>query len=87
MDEKTRPPFETLEWTGSPARRPAANDGVPAGVDTRTIRLFREAELRYWTDVLRATVYELRDAIQATGSRDPARVRAWLDARSRDAAA
>lgn len=76
MDEQTLRHLEHIEWTGRtlPRRDPEAETRI----DTTRISLLGERAMRYWTDELCLTVYQLRDAIKATDSRDPAVIREHL---------
>jgi hypothetical protein len=87
MDEQDHKPYAPLEWHGRTFARPTPYDAKPPSIDATRISLLTEREMRYWTDELRVTIYEVRDAIKATDSRDPSVVRAWLQARSRGAIA
>jgi len=77
MDEQTRDHFDPIEWTGRTFPRREA-EAATHRIDTTRISLLGEREMRYWTDALQVTVYQLRDAIKATESRDPAVIRDYL---------
>ncbi len=71
--------YDYVEWTGR-ARVVAPPVITPkVEIDTARISLATNRELRYWTDEFRATIYEIRDAIAAAGSRCPNAVRNYLD--------
>ena len=80
MSEQALRDYDYVAWNG---RTPyaAAPEGVPEPVviDTTQIRLATERELRYWTNELSVTIYALRDAIAATGTRCSVAVRAYLE--------
>lgn len=78
MDEQTPARLGHIEWTGRSLPRRALDQGAPPAIDTTRISLLSERETRYWTSELRATIYQLRDAIKATESRDPAVIREYL---------
>jgi hypothetical protein len=94
MDEQTLDHFDPIEWTGRtfPRREaaPHAGTGIDSTridrtrIDRTRVSLLGEREMRYWTGELHATIYQLRDAIQATGSRDPAVIRAHLRQMAQD---
>lgn len=46
--------------------------------DRSSIWLMREDEIRYWTSELGVTIYALRDAIAATGTRAASVIRSYL---------
>ncbi len=70
--------YDYVEWTGR-ARVVAPPVIMPRlEIDTTRISLATDRELRYWTDEFRVTIYEIRDAIAATGSRCPNAVRNYL---------
>lgn len=50
----------------------------PAEPDRSQVRLLQEDEIRYWAGEFGVTMYELRDAIVATGSRAANRIREYL---------
>lgn len=79
MNEQASRYFDYIAWDG---RAPRATTPVRApepAIDTTHIRLATERELRYWTSELAVTIYTLRDAIAATGSRCAKVVRAYLE--------
>lgn len=81
MDEQAARDYDYVEWDGrTPYVAAPAHAPAPPRVEA-TIWLATERELRFWTSELGVTVYELRDAIEATGTRCARRVRAWLDGR------
>ena len=77
MDEQTRDHFDHIEWTGRTLPRRDL-EAAKNRIDATRISLLGEREMRYWTDALRVTVYQLRHAIKATDSRDPAVIRDYL---------
>ena len=80
MDQQALRDYDYVAWNG---RTPYAASPVaapePVVIDATQIRLVTERELRYWTNELCVTVYALRDAISATGSRCADVVRAYLE--------
>lgn len=81
MDEQHPSPRDRIEWTGRTFAPRLAEIAKPS-IDTTRISLLSERETRYWTSELRVTIYQLRDAIKATGSRDPALIREFLRPRA-----
>lgn len=80
MNEQASRYFDYIAWDGrAPRATPAARAPEPAAIDTTHIRLATERELRYWTSELSVTIYTLREAIAATGSRCAKVVRAYLE--------
>lgn len=76
--------YDFVEWTGR-ARVVAAPVNKPqTEIDTTRISLATDRELRYWTDEFRVTIYDIRDAIAATGSRCPNAVRNYFVRRMAD---
>ena len=75
--------YSFVEWYG---RVPVAPPPRPKPeLDTSRISLATDRELRYWTDEFRVTIYDIRDAIAATGSRCPTAVRTYLARRVAEA--
>ena len=83
MDEQDLKAYDFIEWHGRTFARPKAYDANKPLIDPTRISLLTEREMRYWTDELRVTIYEVRDAIKATGSRDPVVVKTHLQALAR----
>lgn len=74
-----QPDYDYIEWHGrAHFVAPPANQARPCDLDTTRISLATDRELRYWTDELRVTIYQIRDAIAATGTRCPTAVRNYL---------
>lgn len=81
MDEHASRDYDYVEWNGrTPYVAAPLHAAAPAQIED-TIWLATERELHYWTQELGVTVYEVRDAIAATGTRCARRVRAWLEGR------
>ena len=87
MDENTSRNTHSgyIEWQGRsvaqmmPAHRaPLPPAPVVDKFDTTHIFLLSEREMRYWTNELGVTVYMLRDAIKAAGTRCAKTVRDYL---------
>ncbi len=77
--------YSFVEWYGRvPVAVPPAKPR--AEIDTTRISLATDRELRYWTDEFRVTIYDIRDAIAATGSRSPCDVRSYLARRVEESA-
>jgi hypothetical protein len=81
MDEQNAAPLDLIEWTGR-TFSPRITEIATPGIDTTRISLLSEREMRYWTSELGVTIYQLRDAIKATGSREPALIREFLRPRA-----
>jgi hypothetical protein len=83
MDDQAPRDYDYVEWNGrAPFVAAPLHAPEPVVIDTTQIWMVTERELRYWTSELGATIYELRDAIEATGTRAAGAVRAYLRARS-----
>jgi hypothetical protein len=79
--------YSFVEWYGrTPVAAPPPAKPQPE-IDTTRISLASDRELRYWTDEFRVTIYDIRDAIAATGSRCPNDVRHYLARRVEEYAA
>lgn len=84
MDERTRGQPHAIEWNGPAVPRARAERTRPP-LDASHVSLLSEREMRYWTDTFRATIYQLRDAIRETDSREPAVIAEFLQARAQQA--
>ena len=72
--------YDYVEWNGHSSFVAApANAPAPPVIDTTQIWLSTEREQRYWTSELAVTIYALRDAIAATGTRCAIVVRGYLE--------
>jgi hypothetical protein len=80
MSNQASRDYGYVAWEGRGAASPAGAS-APATIDTTQVRLATEPELRYWTDELSVTIYCLRDAIAATGTRCATAIRAYLEHR------
>lgn len=56
----------------------AQQERNPNEPDRSHVSLLQEQDIRFWTNELGVTMYELRDAIVATGSRAANRIREYL---------
>lgn len=82
MDEQALRDYDYVAWNGrTPYAATPMDAPAPVVIDTTYIYMATERELRYWTNELVATVYEVREAIEATGTRCARTVRAWLEQR------
>lgn len=73
-----QPDYDFVEWHCRPAAVAPPVIKPRAEIDTTRITLATDRELRYWTDELAVTIYEIRDAIAATGTRCSTTVRNYL---------
>ena len=79
MNARVSRDYDYIAWDGrTPYAAAPATAPEPVVIDTTQIRLVTERELRYWTSELRVTIYALRDAIAATGTRCAIAVREYL---------
>lgn len=80
MHAQEQSDYDYVQWSGR-ARvvAPSPIKTELREIDTTRISLATDRELRYWTDELGVTIYEIRDAIAATGSRCATAVRNYLD--------
>jgi hypothetical protein len=81
MDLQAQPQsdYDFVEWSGrATVAPPPAGKAALRELDTATVWLSTDRELRYWTDELGVTIYEIRDAIAATGTRCGATIRQYL---------
>lgn len=80
MNDASFRDYDYVAWHGdTPYAAVPASSPAPVVIDATEVWMTSERELRYWTCELRATVYELREAIEIVGSRSAAKVRAWLE--------
>ena len=85
MNDHALKSSDYVEWDGPSLFVPAPMEIRESDtVDKSEIRLLTERAMRYWTSELGVTVYALREAIAATGSREPAVVRAYLESHATD---
>lgn len=71
--------YDFVEWSGrAPISALPATKSPPRDFDTNDVWLLTESQLRYWTAELGVTMYEIRDAIAATGTRCATAVRKYL---------
>lgn len=71
--------YEVIEWEGRAPR--VAPTSIEAGwrdIDPTEVWMINDRQLRYWTAELGVTIYEIRDAIAATGTRCAAALRQYL---------
>lgn len=79
MAEHMSTDYNYVSWNGRTPRGTAPVRAAESlSIDTTRVRLTTERELHYWTNELSATIYALRDAIEATGTRCASVIRAYL---------
>lgn len=75
--------YDYIKWNGrTPYLAVPIDAPEPIVIDTTQIWLCTERELRYWTSEFAVTIYALRDAIAATGTRCATAVREHLETMS-----
>jgi hypothetical protein len=79
LDETTSHDADAIEWKGCRTFvPPTVARAARVDLDLSRVWLTSEHALHYWTRELDATIYEIRDAIEDTGSRCAEAVRRYL---------
>lgn len=79
LDTATPPDADAIDWKDCRSFvRPAPRRATPVEIDPSRVWMTSDHALRFWTRELDATIYEIRDAVAATGSRCAEAVRRYL---------